>query len=151
MPTYLVTGHDSDGAPRSEAVEASSSEEAMASVGFIATNAKQRKDLAGKRAKAGSRPAQSAHRSGGDRSNKPKVSQSQFVGLQVAAGVLRTLGAIAVLVGLWTLANALTSGQTDSSGQSIAALLPILGGALLYGFGEACLALRVIAINSFRN
>lgn len=153
MPTYLVTGFDPDGSPRSEPVEAADPDSAMEAVDFYAQDATLRKDLDGKKL---TRPAKLPQRSRPILSKNRAasgVAKSDFIGLVVASMVLRTMGVIAVLLALMALIQTLSSDHSRGFGyllgQAIPVIVMFLFGSLVYGAGEACAALRVIAINSY--
>ena len=148
MPIYLVTGLDANGRKASQPVRATDADAAMAMVDFNATAATERPELKPQSAKprATTRP-------------KPRgVERCDFNGLRIASLVIRALGLLAAITTALALGIAVITAIVGEDGPGLSAastIVPLIGlllaSALLYAFGEACLALRVLALNSYRD
>lgn len=143
MPTYLVTGYDTNGKRKSEPVEADSREEAMRDAGFVAEDATERPDLGGYKK---------------TRSSTCKPTPNQLPGLQTASIILRVIGFLAGAIGLLggvVLLVVMAGDEQPAAAAIIASIAPTLTlfvcGVFLFALAEAFLALRIIAINSYKD
>lgn len=146
MSTYLVTGYDENGKRVSQPVESDSADEAMQKAGFVAEDAIHRPDLSGLK-EVKSRALSSVETSRGE------YGQNQFVGLQTVSVILRVAGLFTAALGLLGVVAFIAFKEEVGPvlGSSVVPLVMLLvSGFLLYALSEAFLALRTIAINSYK-